>query len=153
MLDTPSVIQITKQPTAVIHLVIPKDHIGTAMGPGLNELLSTIAAQGIKPAGPWFTHHFRITDDSWDFEISVPVTAAVTAQGRVKPGELPEMQVVRTVYQGSYEGLGSAWGDFLEWIRANGHKTAPDLYERYLAGPESGSDPANWRTELTKPLL
>ena len=27
------------------------------------------------------------------------------------------------------------------------------LWERYLVGPESGPDAANWRTELNKPLV
>ncbi len=29
----------------------------------------------------------------------------------------------------------------------------PDLWECYAAGPESGPDPAKWRTELNRPLL
>lgn len=45
--------------------------------------------------------------------------------GRVKPGELPAAsKVARTVYHGSYEGLGAAW-----------------------------SEPASWRTELNQPLV
>jgi effector-binding domain-containing protein len=60
--------------------------------------------------------------------------------------------VARTVYHGPYEGLGDAWGEFLDWITANGHRPAPDLYECYLAGPESSANPADWRTELIKPL-
>jgi len=48
--------------------------------------------------------------------------------------------------------LGQAWGEFHRWLAANGHATAPDIYECYLAGPESGPDSTRWRTELTKPL-
>ena len=29
---------------------------------------------------------------------------------------------------------------------------ADGLWERYLAGPETGPDPAQWRTELNQPL-
>ena len=35
----------------------------------------------------------------------------------------------------------------------NGLKTSDDLWECYLAGPESGPDPACWRTQLNRPLL
>ena len=38
-------------------------------------------------------------------------------------------------------------------VAAGGHTPAPDLWECYVAGPESGPDPAAWRTELNRPLL
>ena len=71
----------------------------------------------------------------------------------MKPSQLPSMRVARTVYHGGYAGLAAAWGEFETWIAANGHKSAPDLWECYVLGPESNSDPANWRTELTRPLI
>lgn len=152
MIEAPQITQTTAQPTAVIHLTIPKDQIQHVMGPGIQELMSTVAAQGVKPTGPWFTHHFKMVPDSWDFEISVPVSSPVTPAGRVKPGQRAAQKVARTVYHGGYEGLGDAWGEFMDWIEAKGHTAAPDLYETYLAGPESGSDPTQWRTEFTRPL-
>ena len=63
------------------------------------------------------------------------------------------MKVARTVYQGGYEGLGGAWGELMRWIEAQGHTAATDLWECYLAGPESGPDPSAWRTELNRPLI
>jgi len=152
MIETSRILQTTAQQAAVIHLKIPKAQIQNVMGPGLGELMAAIAAQGVKPAGAWFDHHFKIADDSWDFEICAPVSAPVAAAGRVKPGQRPAMKVAQTVYHGPYEGLGEAWGEFLDWISTNGHSPAQDLYQCYVAGPESGPDPARWRTELTKPL-
>lgn len=35
---------------------------------------------------------------------------------------------------------------------AEGHTPAPILWQCYVAGPESGPDPATWRTELNRPL-
>ena len=152
MLDTPHVTQTATRLTAVIHLTIPREEIESVMGPGISELMATIAAQGITPTGPWFTHHLKMAPDTWDFEISVPVSAPVVAAGRVKPSRWPAVKVARTVYHGPYEGLADAWPEFLDWIAANGHTPASDFYECYLAGPESSPDPANLRTELTKPL-
>ena len=152
MLDTPQITQTAAQLAAVIRLTIPRDQIRNVMGPGLAELMATIAAQGIAPAGPWFTHHLRMDPDTFDFEIGVPVTAPVAAAGRVKAGQLPATRVARTVYRGDYEGLGPAWGEFVAWIMANGHKPGPDFWECYVAGPESNPDPATWRTELNRPV-
>ncbi len=87
MIDAPEIVQLTAQPTAIISLKIPKDQIQHAMDPGIGELMSTLAAQGITPAGPWFTHHLKMSPDEWDFEISVPVSQPVTATGRVKPSQ------------------------------------------------------------------
>ena len=53
------------------------------MGPGIAELMATVAAQGVKPAGPCILHHFAMHPDTFDFEIGVPVTCPVTLAGRV----------------------------------------------------------------------
>jgi effector-binding domain-containing protein len=152
MLDAPQITQTAEQLAAVIHVTIPRGEIQKVMGPGISELMATVAAQGITPSGPWFSHHLRMDPDIFDFEIGVPVPTPVTAAGRVKPGRLPAATVARTTYHGGYEGLGAAWGEFVAWIEAEGHTPAPDLWECYVAGPESSPDPAAWRTELNRPL-
>jgi effector-binding domain-containing protein len=152
MLDRPQIVQTGVQLTAIIPLTIPRDEIRHVMGPGIAELMAAVAAQGIGPAGPVFSHHLRMDPHTFDFEIGVPVTAAVSATGRVKPSQLPATTVARTVYHGPYEGLGPAWAEFGAWIAAERHTPAPDLWECYVAGPESSPDPATWRTELNRPL-
>ena len=153
MLDTPQIVKTTAQQTAVIRLTIPRAEIQKVMGPAIGELMTAVAAQGIAPTGPVYSYHFRMDPDTFDFEVGVPVASPVGAVDRVKPGQLPAATVARTVYRGPYEGLGPAWGEFETWIKANGHKSAPDLWECYVAGPESSPDPAAWRTELNRPLL
>jgi effector-binding domain-containing protein len=152
MIDTPKVIQIEAQQTALIHLTVPRSEIQNVMGPGLQELQAALGAQGITATGPWFTHHLRMDPKIFDFEICLPVATPVAPIGRVKPGHRAAAKVVRTIYHGGYEGLGSAWGELGEWIKAQGLTPAEDLWECYLAGPESGPDPATWRTELSRPL-
>ena len=49
--------------------------------------------------------------------------------------------------------MGEAWGQFEEWIKENGHVSAPDLWEVYVAGPESGLDSCQFRTQFNRPLL
>jgi effector-binding domain-containing protein len=152
MIDTPHIAQTAAQHTAVIRLTVPRAEIQHVMGPGYREVMAAVAAQGIAPAGPWLTHHLRMDPDTFDFEICVPVATPISAAGRVQPGQLPAATVARTVYRGRYEGLSVAWGEFMAWIAAQGHTPAPDLWEIYVAGPESSPDPANWRTELNRPI-
>jgi effector-binding domain-containing protein len=153
MLEKPQIVQSDAQPAAVIRFTIPRAEIQQVMGPGMAELRATVAAQGIAPAGPLFSHHLRMDPEIFDFEIGVPVATPVSAAGRVQPGELPAAMVARTVYRGGFEGLGAAWGEFGDWITTEGHMPAPDFWECYVAGPESSPDPAEWRTELNRPLI
>jgi effector-binding domain-containing protein len=153
MIETPQVVQSPAQRVAMLHIETPRSQIQQAMGPGIGEAMAAARAQGVGPSGPWFAHHHRMTPDAFDFDICVPVSAPVTAVGRVKPGERPALKVVRTVHHGPYEGLGAAWHEFTGWIEASGLKTAGDLYECYLVGPESSQDPADWRTELSRPVI
>jgi len=152
MIDTPDLRSTHEQRTAVIRITVPRSEIQTAMGPGYQELMDTLKAQGIQPAGPWFTHHLRMDPGVFDFELSVPVDVVVRPVGRVQPGSLPASRVAHTVYHGPYEGLGEAWGAFEAWIAAQNLKPADDLWEVYSAGPETGPDPSTWRTDLFHPL-
>lgn len=153
MLAPPQIVQAEAQPAAVIRFTIPRAEIQQAMGSGMKELMGTVAAQGIAPTGPLYSYHRRMDPEVFDFEIGVPVATPVAAAGRVQPGLRPAATVARTVYQGGFEGLGAAWGEFQEWILAQGQTPGPDLWESYLAGPESSPDPRQWRTELNRPLI
>ena len=153
MLDKPQVVQTTAQHAAVIRITIPRADMPKVMGPGIGELMAALGAQGIAPAGPIFAHHLKMDAATFDFELGIPVAAPISATGRVKPGQLPAVTVARTTYHGPYERLGPAWGEFEVWIAANGHTSAPDLWECYVSGPESSPDPSTWRTEFNRPLV
>jgi uncharacterized protein (DUF427 family) len=81
MLDKPRIVQTAVQPAAVIRLTIPRAEIRNVMGPGHRELMAALAAQGIAPAGPWFSHHFRMDPDVFDFEIGIPVSPRSPRRG------------------------------------------------------------------------
>jgi len=153
MIETPQVVQAQTQPAAVIKLVIPRAEIQKVMGPAMAEVVAFVTAQGQAPAGAVFAHHFRMNSDTFDFEVGVPVSSPIQPAGRVEAGELPAARVARTIYRGPYEGLGSAWREFSDWLTAHGHKPAGDLWECYVAGPDSSPDPDDWRTELNRPLV
>jgi effector-binding domain-containing protein len=152
MIETPQVVETLAQLVATIHIETSRSKIQQVMGPGIGEVMAAVEAQGIGPTGPWFAHHLKMMPGAFDFDICVPVSAPVRAVGRVKPGQRHAVKVVRTVYHGPYEGLDGAWREFTGWMQANGYKTADDLYECYVVGPESTRDSANWRTELSRPV-
>jgi len=153
VIENPQIVQTEAQRAAVIHLTIPRNQMMQVFGPAVGELMSALARQGVAPLGAVFAHHLKMSPDTFDFELGVKVAAVVQADGRVQPGELPAAKVAYTVYAGPYEGLPSAWGEFAQWLRANGHQPAPGLWELYSVGPHSTPDPAGWRTELFQPLV
>jgi hypothetical protein len=41
----------------------------------------------------------------------------------------------------------------MRWIEAQGHSPEADLWEWYVVGPHLSPNPADWRTELSRPVL
>ncbi len=158
MIDAPELAQSPRMVAAVIHLTCPRDEIQAQAPPAIEEILAALAAQGLKPAGPMFMHHLAMSGSHFDVEIGFPIAAPLREGGRVKAGELPAARVARTIYRGPYEGLHAAWEEFGRWLardkRVDPAAIGPikTLWERYLVGPETSSDPAEWRTELNLPL-
>lgn len=154
MIESPTIVSHDAERVAVIHIVVPRPDMPKVFGPAIHELFGVLAAQGVKPGGPIFAHHLKMSMETFDFEVGVPVASDVKPSGRVKPGELPAAaRVARTIYQGPYEGMFGAWDAFTKWMTEQKLERAPHLWERYVVGPEQGPDPATWRTELNQPLL
>ena len=152
MIATPRILQTKAEAAAVIRLTVARSEKMKVFGPAVGELMTALAAQDVEPVGAVFAHHLKMSPDTFDFELGVRVTSPVKATGRVKPGELPAAKVARTIHHGPYDGLPSAWAEFDKWMKANGHEQAGSLWELYSVGPQSTPDPANWRTELNRPL-
>jgi effector-binding domain-containing protein len=153
MIDTPQIVQTEAQQTAAIYINIPKDEIHQVMGPGFGELMSTLGEQGIQLTGPLFSHHLQPPCDRFEFEICAPIAQPVKESGRVKNSSVPAAKVARTTYHGGYEGLGDAWGEFHEWMDAQGLKTGPSFCEVYSVGPGADAPPSEWQTELSQTLV
>jgi len=153
MIATPEIVQTDAEMAAVIHLTIPRSEMMKSFGPAVGELVAELTRQGVAPQGAVFAHHRTMSAATFDFELGFKINAPVKANGRIKPGELPAAKVARTIYSGPYEGLHAAWGEFNQWMKANGLRQADDLWEVYSVGPQSTPDPANWRTQLNRPLI
>ena len=116
MIDTPTILQSAETPIALIHITVPREEIQAVMGPGYAELMGALQAQGVAPAGPWLTHHLRMSPEVFDFELAVPVRGTVQPVGRVRMGALPARTLARTTYRGPFEGLPDAWDAFMAWV-------------------------------------
>jgi effector-binding domain-containing protein len=144
----PSIVETKEQPTAVIHLLIPGRDMPKYMDPAIQEILKTLADQGMEPTGPMFSYHHRRPSDTFDFEIGFPIAKAIKPSGRVVNGTLPAEKVVRSVYQGPYEALGEAWLELQAWVREQKVPESGRFWERYLTNPNDVRDDKDHRTEL-----
>lgn len=159
MIENPHIVETQPLKAAVIHLTMPRDRIRFEMPPAIKEVKEAIARQGLAIAGPLFVHHLALSAMDFDFEVGFPVRTPVAPSGRVKTGTLPAAKVARTVHHGDYEGLHAAWDAFGKRLQSDGIlareglRSGDTLWEVYVVGPETSSDPSDWRTELNLPLV
>jgi effector-binding domain-containing protein len=158
MIENPHIVETAQKTAAVIHLRVPRSDLPKVVPAAIGELMKAITAQGLSPNGPMFMHHLTMSTETFDVEVGFPVARTITPMGRVIPGNLPAAKVARTIYQGPYEGLFGAWDAFGKRLEDEGLadsscvERAGTLWESYLVGPETTSDPSQWRTELNLPL-
>jgi len=152
MIDTPKLVDTEAKLTAVIHLEIQRDQMPTHFGPATEELLSVLATQQIEPQGAAFAYHFRMPPGRFDFEVGFIVDATVVASGRVKASQLPATKVARTIYSGAYEGLHDGWEQLDTWLDSQGLQRAEELWEHYVIGPQTTTNPEEYKTELNRLL-
>jgi effector-binding domain-containing protein len=158
MIDKPQIKQTTAQHTACIHLEVSLEEMMQSFGPAIEEIVAALTRQGMPPASGAFAHHFKITcrdgaPVGFDFEVGFVTEKPVAPAGRVYASRWPAQKVAHTTYRGPYEGLPGAWGEFTDWMDAGGLEQAEDLWEHYVAGPQTSPDSSKWRTELYRPLL
>lgn len=152
MLNTPEVVELPARTTAVIRMTVKRERMAEAFPPAIQEVMSVVGAQGAQPAGPLFARYLRMGSGEVEVEIGVPLSRPIEPEGRITISSLPGGSALRAVHQGSYEELYSSWDQFGRWVAENGHEPDEGLWESYVAGPETSSDPAEWRTELILPL-
>ncbi len=61
------------QPAALWPVSCTREEIQQVMGRSVRALMDALAAQGVSPAGPLFTHHLRRPTDTFEFHLGVPV--------------------------------------------------------------------------------
>jgi uncharacterized protein YndB with AHSA1/START domain len=151
-ISTPRLAQTPSGSVAFIHLQIAKHEIQQAMGPGIQEIFAAIKTQSAQVTGPWFTVHHSLKADSWDFDICVPIQAALEPVGRVQHKQRAPSKAITCSYFGGYEGLHNGWSALRTWTQAQKYNRAGWICEVYEVGPESGLPADQWRTQLYQPI-
>ena len=145
-------VRIPETPVASIRVEIPRDAIADVMDAAIGELLQTLLEQGVEPVGDLLAYHHRRPTLSFDCELALPVATPVNETGRVKNSVLPAASFVEAVYEGPYDGLPSAWQEFVDGIKNKGLDTDEVFFERYSRSNTPDKDPSTYVTTLYKRL-
>lgn len=131
--------------------ILPVAAIGSWLARAYGTLGRVITLHGAYPAGPPFARYRQLADDRFAVEAGFPVSAAIDADGDVRPSQLPGGPAAVTVHIGPYEQMAPAYRALASWVSSHGGEPAGDPWEVYYTDPASESDPATWRTEIIQP--
>ncbi|VXB27817.1 GyrI-like domain-containing protein [Citricoccus sp. K5] len=119
-----------------------------------SALFPALGAHGLQPVGPAFSLHTRMPTDTVDMEVGLPVDRPLAEPVTAGTGitlassELPGGRIAIVSHLGAYDGLGDAWGTFMQAVAEAGHQPALPFWEIYVTEPSPDQDPAAMRTDL-----
>ncbi|MGO1884155.1 MAG: GyrI-like domain-containing protein [Citricoccus sp.] len=132
----------------------PMADMASAFDSTFSALFPVLSAHGVQPVGPAFSLQTRMPSETVDMEIGFPVDLALaeavpTEAGlTLQPSRLPAGRVAIVSHLGSYDGLGAAWGAFMQAVAEAGHEPVLPFWEFYVTEPSPEADPASMRTDL-----
>lgn len=73
--------------------------------------------------------------------------------GRVKPVDLPPVELAVTVHSGPHDDIDVTYGRLGSWVVEHALAVDGPVHETYLVAPRDTKDPAAWRTEIGWPVF
>lgn len=140
--------------TAVIRRSgLPVGEMAPFMDSSFGALGGAIQAGVFAPIGPAFTRYNSAFGETVDLEVGFAVAEALTQDHvsnnvTIVASELPAGHLATTKYTGGYDGLGDAWGGFLEAIKTEGYEILMPYWEAYDTEPTPDMNPADLITGL-----
>ncbi|RUT31141.1 AraC family transcriptional regulator [Arsenicitalea aurantiaca] len=149
------ILETTEIPAAVIRRrAFPVADLRTLFDGAFGALFPALAAAGIKPVAPPFSLYTSHPGATVDIDVGVPIERplAQSIEGGngylVEPASLPAGQVATISHLGAYDGLGQAWGGFMNTLAARGERPGFPLWEVYVTEPTPETAPETLRTDL-----
>ncbi|NUL45258.1 AraC family transcriptional regulator [Cellulosimicrobium funkei] len=142
--------------TTVVQTVTdsPMDALAEVFDSTFSALFPALSTHGLQPIGPAFSLNTRMPSDTVDMEVGLPVDRPleerVTAGSGItlESSELPGGRIAIVSHLGAYDGLGDAWGAFMQAVAEAGHQPTLPFWEIYVTEPSPDQDPAAMRTDL-----
>jgi effector-binding domain-containing protein len=151
-MDEFEVTPFQQQDTAVLHERVPMSEIAALIERALRTVMATLAAQGIRPAGPPIAMYFGMPSDTIEMEVGVPIDRPVTPDGDVVAGVLPGGSAVHAVHVGPYDALAQTYDRMYAWMQSQGIRPKDVMWESYLSDPAEHPDPGTLHTDIFWPI-
>jgi len=144
---------IPEQPVLAIRETVPASRFLSFLQGAFGELYQCLDTEGIEPEGPPIARYHAFGPEVIDVEVCLPVPSGTIGTGRIRAEVLPAANVATLVRVGAYDGEGEAYADLERWIASHGFEHGGPARERYLIGPGSGVEPAEYRTQIEMPII
>lgn len=118
MIDSPRLIEVAPQPTAVIRDRVPKQELASFVPAACGEVWSFLRSAGIQGG----RHVALYGDPSGMVEVGAEVAEPFEGNGRIQCSNLPGGRVVTVTHYGPYGGLGTAHDALQAWLAEQGRK-------------------------------
>ena len=151
-LEEPRIVTLDPVTTAAVRAAVRMEALRTFFDNSFSLLFATLGEQQAEPAGAPYARYRGEPTETVDVEVGIPVGAAITGDGDVRPSELPGGEVVTATHVGPYDGLGDSYRRLAGWIGEQGRTPSSSMWEVYLTEPGPDVDPAGLRTQICWPL-
>jgi DNA-binding transcriptional MerR regulator len=139
---------------AITEVVDVKDALSWYQG-ALGELRATLAAQRLKAAGPagGIFSNALFSDGLGTATIFMPCGGGVRPMGRIRPLEVPAIEVAIIVHAGIHTDIDLAYGALARYVAQHTLAVEGPIREYYVVGAHDTPDESAWRTEIGWPIF
>jgi len=156
--STPALIELRSvEATAAVAItaVLDDEELGPWLHGAFGELDATLAASGMRPAGPaaglYDTELFALGVGT--AVVFVPVTSPIDDVGRVRVVEIPAADLAVTVHHGSHDDIDRAYGSLASYVAESAISLDGPIRETYLSSFRDTPDADRWSTEIAWPIF
>ena len=138
-----------------ITAIVDEAELGPWFRGAFGELDATLAASGVRPAGPaaglydtdLFAHGVGAAT------VFVPVTTPIDEVGRVQVVEIPAADLAVTVHHGAHDDIDRAYGSLAAYVAESAISLDGPIRETYLTSFRETPDTDRWSTEIGWPIF
>lgn len=121
----------------------------------LDELLSFLAAEGVRPnapAGGIFADEL-FTAERGRATVFIPIDDPVRLTGRLAETVIPAAELATVVHCGPIHDIDISYGKLADHVAHHAISVHEPIREYYVVGPHDSPDESRWRTEIGWPVF
>ena len=143
---------LAAHPVLFIRRRIGRDELAATLAQCFGAVFGHCHKAGLPLDGRPYTRYLATGPGLWTIEAGKPLAVAAPGEGDIEAGSLPAGDAAVAVHAGPYDQLQETYAAMERWIESSGSRTNGAPWESYITDPAEHPDPADWRTEVYRPL-